>query len=94
MKIKYFNYRKLAEEEINDRVIRVKALMLNDSNEILIGEAFGTIQFPGGHIKENEDLVKALKREVKEETGITLKGNYEPYYGIKYFLKDFPVLGN
>lgn len=94
MKTKVYNYDKIKESEINDRVIRVKALMINSKNEILLGEAFHTIQFPGGHIEEGETLSAALKREVQEETGIILKDKYEPFLAIKYFLKDYPVLGN
>ena len=94
MKVKIFNYDKLAEEEIHDRVRRVKALIINKNKDILIGEAFGIIQFPGGHVEDNETLNIALKREIKEEVGIKLKGDYEPFYVIKYFLKDFPNKGN
>ncbi|MDE5539624.1 MAG: NUDIX hydrolase, partial [Bacilli bacterium] len=64
------------------------------NKEILLVESFGTIQFPGGHIEENESLNDALIREVKEETGMTLTGQFEPFYAIKYYLKDFPVIGN
>lgn len=94
MKAKIYNYGKIEEKDIHDRVIRVKALMVNTKEEILLGEAFGTIQFIGGHLEENETLIEGLKREVKEETGIVLKEDYKPFFAIKYFLKDFPVLGN
>jgi len=94
MKVKIFNNSKIKEEDINDRVIRVKALIINSKNEILLGEAFTTIQFPGGHLEEGETLSKGLKREVKEETGIVLKDDYEPFFVIKHFLKDYPVIGN
>ena len=94
MKVKYFNYDKLAEEEIHDKVIRVKGLIINSKKEILIGEAFGIPQYPGGHLEGKETLEKALKREIKEETGITLKGKYEPFYVIKYFIKNYPKKGH
>lgn len=94
MKVKLFNYKKLKENEINDKVIRVKALIINSKKEILMARAFGTFQFPGGHIEPNESLSEALIREIKEETGIILKGEYDPKYAIKYYLKDFPVRGN
>ncbi len=94
MKTKIFNYDKLAPEEIDEHIIRVKAIMLNSKNEILLAEAFGTIQFPGGHLKEKETLSKALIREVKEETGIKLEGDLTPFYAIKYYLKDHPVRGH
>lgn len=94
MKTKIFNYNKLAEEEIHDKVIRVKAIMLNQNNDVLIVEAFNTPQFPGGHVLPKETLNAALLREIKEETGITLKGSYKPFYNIKYFLKDYPTKGH
>ena len=94
MKIKIFNNSKIKEESINDRVIRVKAILVNSKKEILLGEAFTTIQFPGGHLEDGETLAEGLKREVREETGIVLTENYEPFFAIKHFLKDYPVIGN
>ena len=94
MKTKIFNYDNLTESEIDDHIIRVKAIMLNSNKEILFATSFGTIQFPGGHLEEKETLNEALIREVKEETGITLKGDYQPFYAIKYFLKDYPIKGH
>lgn len=94
MKTKIFNYDKIKESEINDKVIRVKALMINSKKEILLAEAFTTIQFPGGHLEEGESLNEGLKREVLEETGIILNQNYEPFFCLKYFLKNYPVIGN
>ncbi len=94
MKTKLFNKENIKEEEINDKVIRVKALILNDNNELLLGSAFKTLQFPGGHLENNESLNEALIREVKEETGISIKGEYEPFLSLKYYLKDYPVIGN
>ena len=94
MKVKIINYDHIKEEQINDRVVRVKALMVNSKREVLLAEAFSTIQFPGGHLEENESLSGGLKREVLEETGIVLSGSYEPFFAIKYFLKDYPVIGN
>lgn len=94
MKIKIFNNDCLDEKDIHDQVIRVKAIIVNQEKEVLLGEAFGTIQFPGGHLEEGESLTDALKREVLEETGILLKNEYEPFFGIKHYLKDYPVVGN
>ena len=88
MKIKIINYDHIKESEINDRIIRVKAVMMNSKKEILLAEAYTTIQFPGGHLEEG------LKREVLEETGIILNDEYKPFFALKYFLKDYPVQGN
>lgn len=94
MKTKIFNYGKLKEKDISDRIVRVKGLIVNSKDEILLVKAFNILQFPGGHLEENETLEVGLKREISEETGMTLNDHYQPFYAIKYFLKDFPVIGN
>ncbi len=94
MKVKIFNYDKLKENEISDRVVRVKALMINSKKEILLASAFTTIQFPGGHLEVGEALEEGLKREVLEETGIILEEVPKPFFVLKHFLKDYPVVGN
>lgn len=94
MKIKVYNYDKIKESDITDKIIRVKALMINSNNEILLCEDYDTIQYPGGHLEDDELLEDALIREIKEETGIILKGNFAPFFAIKYYMKDYPVMGN
>lgn len=94
MKEKVYNYDNLRDNAINDRVIRVKGVIANSKNEILLAEFLGTMQFPGGHLEGKETLNEALKREIKEETGLVINSDYEPFYAIKYYLKDFPVIGN
>lgn len=88
MNLKVFNNDNLKEEEIKDKIIRVKALIVNSKHEILLGEAYNTIQFPGGHLKPNEDLSMGLKREIAEETGLILTNNYEPFFHLQRFIKD------
>lgn len=42
--------------------------------------------FPGGHIKENESIINTLKREVKEETNITLENqSYDEVYYVEIY---------
>ncbi len=94
MKTKIINYDHIKEEDISDKVIRVKALLINSKKEILLASAYTTIQFPGGHLEVGETLNEGLKREVLEETGIVLNGEYTPFFCLKYFLKDYPVKRN
>jgi len=94
MKIKVYNYDNIKDSDITDKIVRVKALMINSNNEILLCEDFDTIQYPGGHLEKGESLNDALIREIKEETGIILEGSFEPFFAIKYYMKDFPVIGN
>ena len=71
MKETIYNYDYLTNEDITEVVIRTKALIINGDN-ILIGNENGLFQFPGGHLEENESFNDCLKREVLEETGISI----------------------
>ena len=48
---------------------------INRDNKILVLHDYGVgLDFPGGRIQENEkDFTEALKREVREETGLEIK---------------------
>ena len=90
MKEIFYNHDNLGKEEIDETVIRVKALLINSNNEILLGYSNKTYQFPGGHLEDNESLVQGLKREIKEETGIVLDNdNYKPFMKITYYNKNY-----
>lgn len=81
----------LKENEITEVVKRVKVLLINSNNEILLGYSHHDYQFPGGHVEENEELIDTVKREVLEETGIKLKvNNIEPFAKKIGYYKDWP----
>jgi putative (di)nucleoside polyphosphate hydrolase len=54
--------------------IGVGIVILNSKNKIFVGKRldnpFDKWQMPQGGVDENEPLLKAMKRELKEETGI------------------------
>lgn len=84
----------LLEEDINEIVKRVKILLINSNNEILLGYCHNNYQFPGGHVEENEELIDTVYRELKEETGIELdKNNIEPFACSLGYYKDYPKPG-
>ena len=94
MKTIIYNHDNLKKEEIDETVIRVKALIINSNNEILLGYAHKTYQFPGGHLEENESLEEGLKREIKEETGIEIKeNNLKPFEKITYYSRNYRNTG-
>ena len=72
MKEIVFNHDNLEESDIDEVVVRTKALLINDKEEITLGYSHKTYQFPGGHLEENESLEECLIRELKEESGIDL----------------------
>ena len=89
------NRNNLKESDITETVIRVKALLINSKNEILLGYSHNDYQFPGGHIEENESLIDALNREVEEETGIKLNIKRKKYFACSIgYWKDHPKIGN
>lgn len=84
----------LKEEDMTEVVKRVKILLINSNNEILMGYSHNEYQFPGGHVEENEDLIEAINRELKEETGIVLNiKNVEPFACSLGYYKDWPEIG-
>jgi len=60
--------------------VAVKALIINDSNEVLIvkesGRSFWDI--PGGGMDHDEDIYTALQRELHEEVGLVGSFTYKP----------------
>lgn len=94
MKEIIYNHDNLKETDIDETVIRVKALIINSNNEIMLGYAHKTYQFPGGHLEKNESLEEALKREIREETGIEIKeNNLEPFEKIIYYTNNYRNTG-
>ncbi|GAB6189093.1 8-oxo-dGTP diphosphatase [Marinitoga arctica] len=70
-----FNIKRLFKN--NNQKIAVICYAENEENEILmlerINEPFaGHLVPPGGKVEENENIVKAIKREFLEETGFSL----------------------
>ena len=84
----------LKEDDMTEVVQRVKILLVNSGNEILLGYSHNNYQFPGGHVEENEALVDTVNREVKEETGIELNlTEIEPFARTLGYYKDWPREG-
>lgn len=78
MKTEIFNENNLTINEIDETVTRVKVFLVNNENKVIIANANGCYQLPGGHIEENEEIVPGVKREIQEETGIVLDDSEIP----------------
>lgn len=88
------NKNNLLETDITEVVKRVKVLIVNSNNEILLGYSRNNYQFPGGHVEEGETLIQTVNREVQEETGINLSiMNLEPFACALGYYKDWPEEG-
>ena len=81
--------------DITDETVRVKALIVNENKEILLGYSFGAYQFPGGHVEGSEELAVCLHRELLEETGMDIDtSNLSPFMLLEHLTKDWPEVGN
>ena len=91
MKLIIHNDNNLKESDMTEVVKRVKVLLINSSDEVLLGYSHHDYQFPGGHVENSETIIETINREILEETGIDLNvNNIEPFaYSIGYY-KDWP----
>lgn len=94
MKEILYNKDNLTIDDITETVVRVKILIVNSKNEVLLGFCHKTYQFPGGHLEEGESLIDCISREVEEETGIKLNIiQAKPFFLIKYYNKNYHNTG-
>lgn len=88
------NQNNLSETDITEIVKRVKILLINSNNEILLAYSHHNYQFPGGHVEDDESLLQTVKREILEETGIDLATiDTEPFACTMGYYKDWPEKG-
>lgn len=92
MKTIVFNDDNLTNEDIKEQKIKARAIIVNDSNELLLSHYAGLYMLPGGKVDKGEDILQGLVREIREETGILLsKEQITPFLFLRYFVKDYPV---
>lgn len=94
MKEIFVNNDNLKDEEIEEEATRVKGLLINDNDEILLGYSYSCYQFPGGHMEGDEDILEVLKREVKEEAGMDIEvSNAKPFLLSRFYIKNYTKTG-
>ena len=90
MEIKIFNQDNLKDNEVDEVVTRVKVFLSNNNNEILIANCGECCMLPGGHVEEDESLISTLKREMLEETGISIDDSEikQPFLEVRTYKKN------
>lgn len=84
MRQEYFNEDNLRENEITKISKKVRGIITNSNEEILLARCADFFMFPGGTMEEGEDEHTALKREILEETGMSINPEQS-----KIFLKTY-----
>ena len=64
-------------EKYSKVILSNMCMIYNDKDEILVQmrvkKDWSGLTFPGGHVEDDESLVDSVIREIKEETGLTIK---------------------
>lgn len=90
MKEVVVNKDNLTDENTQIRENRVKLLIQNSSEELLLCKINGVYHFPGGRIEKGETFSDCAKREAKEEAGITLnEDTFIPFLQLKQYVKNY-----
>ena len=71
---------------------KVRAIIKTDDDKFLVANYGGVLMFPGGKLEDNEYLVPAILRELKEELGIEYSvTDIEPLTAFKQFQSNYPT---
>lgn len=91
MKVETLNPNNLTMTDIDRQQHRVKVILLNSKDEVLLCKRNGVFNFIGGHIEKGEGPLDCAQREVREETGITVRlGNFRPpFYKLQCFEQNY-----
>ena len=90
-----FNDDNMKKESVNETTTKVRAVLINTENEILIANYGGTYLFPGRTLQKGEFIEKTLIRELAEELGIELKlKNLNPDLLIEQLIMNYPKRNN
>ena len=94
MRIVINNYN-LKIKYLTEFISKVKAILIDNNNNILLGNYNGTLLLPGGKIEGNETFLDAMIRELKEETGVIYSYDDLSFFGtVDYYQKDYPFKGS
>lgn len=94
MEVLVYNKDSLSDSDIHEVVTRIKVIIINNKNQLLLAKCNGIYFLPGGHLECGESFIDCLNREIKEETGISLNlRNAEPFFKIMHYTKNYSDSG-
>lgn len=81
----------LLDSDVQEISNKVRVLLLDKDNNILIANYNGVIMLPGGKLDNNETISEAICRELNEELGQIYTPEELTYFmTLKHYQKDYP----
>lgn len=81
----------LQQNKIKESSTKVRAILIDENNQILIANYGNVILLPGGKVDHNETYLTAIQRELKEELGQDYNNEELEYFlTLNYYQKDYP----
>lgn len=84
------NDENLQLDEINEFNSKVRAILIDNENRVLVANYGGVFLFPGGSIDDGENIAEAIIRELQEETGTSYEiGDLTFLTQLDFFQKNY-----
>ena len=81
----------LRNSEVQEFSTKVRAILVDEDNQILISNYGNIILLPGGKVDKDESIFDAITRELKEELGVYYKSDeLELFEILSYYQKNYP----
>ena len=71
---------------------KARAFIIDENNNVAISDYAGCLMFPGGKLDDGETSLEAVKREVREETGMNIDENdYQKQFTLRTVADEYPA---
>lgn len=85
----------LRTQEMQKETSKVRALLIDDKQQILVANYGGVYLLPGGSIDTNESVLDAIIRELQEELGENYNSDELSFLTtIQYYQRNYPTRDN